>query len=247
MSEQTETSIAIIISHPPLPEGWQGTPQQLIEWMDEHALFESSGQFMTGQISESPSAPPPTTNVGLYVTGQEIMIWSEEDQKYVPLLTMPIGTILDWPALALNPPDKYEFCEGQTFSTDPLVDPDHHDLYLAIGRSYCILNPPDADNIFRLPDFRGRVAVGASDQPGYHDPLNPTPNPGRLVARSVGSYFGNDGPTYGINAPLNAQTPRYSVTLQGTSSSKPPFVWNKSTFNGIQPPSVGVRKIIRYK
>lgn len=241
MPDTTSTSLSIIVSHPPLPEGWEGTPQQLIEWMDEHAIYESSGQFLTGQVG---GTPPPTTNVGIYVTGQEIMVWSDTYNKYVPLLTMPIGTVLDWPSLALNPPDKYEFCEGQTFRID---DEDHKDLYLAIGRSYCWVNPADADDIFRLPDFRGRVAVGGSDQPGYYDPITPATNPGRVVTRNAGTYFGQDFPTPGVISPVSAPTPRYSVTLQGLSTSKPPWVWNKSTFNGIQPPSLGVRKIIRYK
>lgn len=231
------STISIITSHPPLPEGWKGTPQQLIEWMDEHAIYEASGEFLTGQIGGS----VPSTNVGIFVNGQEIMVWDPAQAKYVPLLTMAIGTIADWPSMSQAAPANYVFCEGQE-----LLITDYNALFNAIGRAYAQASDDPESLSFRLPDFRGRVAVGAGDAPGDYDPRNPTN--GKLVQREVGAYFGNDWPTYQVITPVNAPVPRYSVTLQGASTSKPnAFQWNKSTFNGIQPPSLGVRKIIRYQ
>lgn len=241
-----ETPTAITLVFPPLPEGWVGTPQEFLSWMSENAIIkQASGELLTGEIGSS----TPTSDAGLFVNNstRQISIWNNEREKYLPQLTVPIGAILDWPSQLLTPPENYLFCDGQL-----LVTEDYPDLYAIIGTVYNRLGSgdtdeefPDPEGQFRLPDLRGRVAVGASLEQGYMDPRHD--HSGRVTLRSVGQYFGAEWPSYKTVTPLNAPTPRYSAALQGAATPAPAFAWNKSTFNGIQPLSLGVRKIIRFQ
>jgi len=244
-------NIAVELSFPSLPEGWRGTPQQFLQWISENAIFSASGSFLTGQIGGA----RPTTNVGIYVNGQTIELWQGGSTgKYVPLLALPIGVVLDWPCASLTPPDNYLFCDGRL-----LTITEYPELYAALGgiNNPWKLNSDDATK-FRLPDYRGRVGVGADESAGdYYKPdgANRYLISGKLSLRTVGSYFGNEWPTYNaVNAwgasSANMATPRYSVTLQvfkSTAKAPDKYYWNKGDFNGVQPPSLGVRKIIKYK
>lgn len=230
------STIAVELAFATLPEGWKGTPQQFLNWIAENAIFSATGAFLTGQIGGA----RPVSNVGIWVNGRSIELWDSATSKYVPQLTVPIGVVLDWPAPNQAPPENYLFAEGQL-----LLQADYPDLYPILLKTYS--RPGDATNTFRLPDYRGRVGVGASNEPGNFNPLADT-GEGVMTLRALGSYFGAEWPSYALQHPLNAHTPRYSAALQGRARPvSAPYQWNKSPFNGIQPPSIGVRKIIRYK
>lgn len=221
----------IQISFPPLPEGWAGTPQALLQFIQDNASFTSTGDLLTGQIGGS----RPTTNVGLWVNGVYIEAFVQ-GKGYQPLLTVPIGAVLDWPSALNAPPDNYLFAEGQL-----LLITDYQALADVYGRTY--VKVADDTNHFRVPDYRGRIGVGASATAGQFDPLSATGD-GAMTIRTPGTYFGYEWPSFKVNAPLNAHTPRYSMTIKGSS---PKYEQNTTTFNGVQNPSVGVRKIIRAK
>jgi microcystin-dependent protein len=72
---------------------------------------------------------------------------SDDGQTYFPL--MQSGTIALWPADAI--PDGWLECDGSTF-----LNTDYPDLANAIGNRFGAIS----GSLYRLPDFRGRVAVG---------------------------------------------------------------------------------------
>lgn len=237
-------SINVELSFASLPEGWQGTPQSFLAFMEENAVFSATGDFLIGQIGGA----RPVSDVGLYINGTSIEVWSGgSNGKYVPINTVPVGVIFDWPSQASAPPDNYLFCEGQLVKID-----DYKDLYAAIGANYNLATGADPVDSFRIPDFRGRTAVGGSGTPGYQDPLNQR---GALTVRSVSApdqYFGNEWPTYNLTYPPNTSSPRYSATIMGAKTNKIggvayPFGISIANFNGIMPPCLAVRKIIRFR
>lgn len=247
MSEPT--AIAVELTFPELPEGWKGTPSAFLQWISDNAIFTAGGDFLTGHIGGA----RPISNVGIFVNGLEVELWQGGTTgSYVPQRTMPVGTVLEWPAPALTPPDNFLFCEGQLLLIDGADSRGgtYEQLANVLGRTYC--HPEDDLTHFRVPDYRGRVGVGAASTPGQINPLDPTGTPGNLTLRPAGTYFGAEWPIYNVPTPSNPPATRYSAALQGVATFKAPattypWQWTKGTFNGIQPPSIGVRKIIRYR
>lgn len=243
-------AIAVELTFPELPEGWKGTPSALLQWISENAIFKAGGAFLTGNIG----GPRPTSNVGIYVNGTSIELWSGGTTgEYVPLATMPIGVVLDWVGPSQVPPDNFLSCDGQELD---ITGADarggtYEQLANVIGRTYARSSDSDLSK-FRLPDFRGRVAVGGSETSGNFKPSDPVGTPGVLTLRPIGTYFGAEWPIYNVPTPSNPPATRYSAALQGVATFKAPtttypWQWTKAAFNGIQPPSIGVRKIIRYR
>lgn len=216
-------------------EGWQGSPQDLLTWITENAIFKATGQSLVGQFSDSAI---PTTNVGLLIVGSTMFTWSAAKSKYVPLLTVPIGSVYDWPSQLQSPPDNHLFCEGQL-----LVITDYPDLYAVLGKIFN--RPSDASTSFRMPNYLGRTGVGAGDTAGDYDPLRTGVGGGPITQRVVGQYFGLEWPQYKVTAPAGQPTPRYTMVLGGSPRTRPPFVWAANFYNTVVPPAIGVRKIMR--
>lgn len=239
MATSDTANIDINQSFPILPEGWQGSPQDLLTWISENAIFKATGASLVGQFSDSAI---PTSNVGLLIVGNTIFTWSAGKGKYVPLLTVPIGSVYDWPSQLQNPPDNHLFCEGQL-----LTITDYPDLYAVLGTTYN--RAADATTSFRMPNYLGRVGVGAGDNPGDYNPRQATTIPGGPMAlRAVGDYFGYEWPSYNVLIQANAPTPRYTAVLTGSRRTKPtPFSWTGNQYNTVVPPAIGVRKIMRAK
>jgi hypothetical protein len=236
MSDQSATAIELTFAS--LPEGWKGTPQEFLEWMSENATLYATGASLAGQIGGS----RPITNVGIYVNGRTIELWDAGKSKYLPQLTVPIGSVFDWPSAIGTPPDNYLFCEGQQLNIA-----DYPDLAAIIGTTFNKAADSDSTK-FRMPNYLGRASVGAGDSPGEYDPRGDAsgyPTTGPMISRAPGDYWGSEWPQYRIPVPANAPTPRYSHPMNGTGDTHPPYVWNKSFFNSIVPPSIGVRKIMR--
>lgn len=72
--------------------------------------------------------------------------------------SIPTGSIL--PFAGVNSPDGWLMCSGQIVSCNEFSN-----LYDIIGRTYTPINhnPPIGENLFCVPDMRGRVPVGVDD------------------------------------------------------------------------------------
>ena len=219
-----------------LPEGYQGTPQEFLEWMSENSTFLAEGEFLTGQIG----GVRPATDKGIYINGTTIEVWvGGSDGGYKPLTTVPIGTVLDYPSPNSTPPQNYIWAEGQVLN---IVD--YQELANAYGRTY--VRTTDTLAQFRVPNYNGRVSVGAGTTPGEYDPrADPAIPDGLITPRVVGEYFGAEWPIHKVSTQTSAPVPRYSAQMKGDAATD--HVWNKPEYTGVSQPSIAVRKIIRAK
>jgi microcystin-dependent protein len=87
-------------------------------------------------------------------TGQAI-VYNGSTLAYGTILTVPIGTILDY--ISSTAPSNFAICNGHALSRSIYVD-----LFNIIGTTFGV---GDGSTTFNLPDLRGRVSVG-------HDPTN---------------------------------------------------------------------------
>lgn len=231
------STINITVQFGSFPEGAQMSPQEFINFLSESAVFQATGSVLTGQIGGT----KPESDVGIWI--HDRIIETFVDGEYKPIITVPVGAVLDWPsALAVLPTD-YLSCDGQLVSIE-----EYKDLYAVIGRTYSNngTNPDDA-TLFRLPDYRGRAGVGS----GVGD-YNPTERDvsdggqvGRMNEHLIGEYFGHEWPVYKIPTQPSAPTPRYSAKLEGDPNKK--FVSTATTYNPTVPPCLTVRKIIKFR
>jgi microcystin-dependent protein len=99
--------------------------------------------------------------------------------------TIPIGTILPYSGFGALPPG-YLLCDGS--AVDPVK---YRALFQVIGTTFTPTpapaadQPPAANTTFRLPDLRGRVAVGAGKGTD-------------LTERELGSIFGTENATLAL-------------------------------------------------
>lgn len=124
-----------------------------------------SGNFLTGQIGGS----APTQNVGPWLNGNTWWFWDPGTSTYVQqslTSSLPSGSILAFGGITA--PTGFLLCDGSSY----LIS-DQTALFNAIGTLYGTAG----GGTFRVPDYRGRVLLGAGSGPGL------TP---RTVATSVG-------------------------------------------------------------
>lgn len=85
-------------------------------------------------------------------------------------LQMPVGMIIPYAGTGAIP-DGYVECNGQSVSSGAPAgarDPDYRPLFQVIGLSYTPVEGR-TDHTFRLPDFRGRVLMGAGQGSGLSE------------------------------------------------------------------------------
>lgn len=212
-----------------LPEGFEGTPQELCNAIAESARFQATGAFIAGQMG----GVEPTADVGLYISDGQIKVWS--GSKYVPIDAVPIGAVIDYPSALSVPPENYLFCDVSPASSLILIA-DYPELYAVIGRTWS--NPDDDVLKFRLPPYAGRDSIGAGT--GKYDPKETGIGAGSMTPHIVGDLFGHEWLTANTPTADGAPSGRFS-----SPSTKLPIA-NKTIYHGVSSPKLTVRKIIRY-
>lgn len=222
-------NINIIPISAPLPEGWEGTPDEFREQIFSTLTFEASGAFLTGQIGGA----TPTSDVGLFVSGRQIYMWDADSSSYKSALTVPIGVAV--PYLGSVAPEFYLMLDGVT----EYAKEDYPELYAIVGDTY--KKPGDSADNFRLPDWRGRMPLGVGI--GDYDPLG-TGTPGRMKEITLGEYGGKEWVDRKFDRHLNQPaavsgnpaTPTIlNATLNGTGTQ----------YSRVVNPYIGVNWIVR--
>jgi hypothetical protein len=197
-----------------LPEGWSGTPQELLEKFAELARVELSEEDGAGGTVQIGGAAPTTQNV----------IWIDTTNPLKPRLNvyiggiraeyglpfyLPIGAMIAFPAPSTDHPDWVE-CDNRE-----LTVLDYPELYDAIGNHW----GGDATK-FNVPDMRGRVPMGANssdttrargidwwaggtDKKLIDRPMNGSEGPsvGGDEPDAAGNHPGYPGHDFGVNKP----------------------------------------------
>jgi hypothetical protein len=141
-------SISITVSIPPLPEGWSGTPDQFMQKIAETIIFDSTGDFLTGQVGGA----EPVSDAGLWIDGTQIKVWDEDLAQYVPIDTVPVGGVIMF-AGAGTIPENYLECDDAEYDQE-----EYAALYAVIGDLY--KHDGDSADNFRVPSTPGRFPVG---------------------------------------------------------------------------------------
>ncbi len=167
----------------------------------------------------------------------------------------PVGTIQAY--AGATAPQGYLLCQGQAVSKS-----EYAELYLAIGDLYN--KPEDAEDIFRVPDLRGRFAQGANGNLGevieaglpniigrLGAPLNDGGDGSREIFGAYsGSYKsgnsdGNRGDTRQQNGVQIFNASNGETKTDGTlKTSGEHHVYGAS--DTVQPPAVAINYIIKY-
>lgn len=215
--------IDLIVIPATLPEGWEGTPDQLLEFYAANSTYQIDGDFPAGQIGGS----RPTQDIGVWYNATSIETF--RDGKYQPITDVPPGSIVIWPGANSSAPENYLFCEGQS-----LTRTDYPELFAVIGTTY----GSESATTFTLPDFRGRFPSGSGVGDMKYQSIT-----GKIPERAVGAYFGYVWPTLETTA-LYTGAPTKSMTyvsilplISGTTT--------RPKYASSLPPSIAMRFIIR--
>lgn len=206
------------ITIPPLPEGWVGTPDDLIVWINENNSATQEGDVPAGQVGGS----QPTEDVGLFYGVNSIERFV--DGKYRPISDVPIGALLPSAIASAVVPENYLIADGRS-----LIRADYPELFLAVGVAW----GSESDTTFNLPDLRGRSPVGAGI--GDYKPQTIT---GRMKEVVFGSYFGFE---WTKQEALPSGSPISSM------KSQPQEAASVNKYNSDRNPSIGVTWLIRYR
>lgn len=160
----------VTITIPPLGEGWSGSPDQLLQFLVDNALFYFEGAVPTGQIGGA----KPTEDVGIWYGPTSIEQYL--NGKYQPISDVPIGLCSPWASVASVMPDNYLLCDGRS-----IIRADYPELFAVIGTTY----GTESATTFSLPDMRGRSVVGA----GIGDYIKQSIT-GRMKELIAGTYAG---------------------------------------------------------
>ena len=189
------------------------TRQEFANAIAELLTGQLTGSFLPGQEGGA----QPTSDIGpWHPAGQPYFeFWSSALGKYVVSAFVPTGVIaLFAGAIA---PDGWLLCDGSAVgqSAQPA-------LFTAIGYGYSLPGTDGSQTAdttqltaasqFRLPDFRGRVAVGAGS-----GTANNTGGTNSLTPRNIGDRLGQE--TITIKA---ADMPEIDFPVFDYSTSTPP-------------------------
>jgi microcystin-dependent protein len=141
-------TIDMSVQIPPLPAGWKGSPDDLLQFLAEEGVFTLQGDFPAAQVGGA----RPTEDVGIWYGDDSIERFT--NGKYRPISDVPIGAIFPFAGTGAVIPANYLLCDGRLVLRD-----DYAELFAVIGTVYN--RADDIVTSFRLPDYRGRVPVGA--------------------------------------------------------------------------------------
>ena len=226
-------SLSIIITIPPFPEGAEMTPQQFLDHI-QNSTFEQSGDGLVGQIGGS----RPAEDEGVFFNTEDFTIefWDSSLSKYRTATDVPVGcAIPDFSKPTADVPANFLVCDGSQ-----ILQASYPELYARLGDTW---GTADAGK-FRLPDMRGRVAVGTgtgSDDRGTYNAGAQSGINGVMESRQVGDYFGSEA-IHAVARPIGG--PGKSTKLRGASIINDN---NQAKMASIQQPSAVCRWIIRYR
>lgn len=215
--------IDLVVQIPSLPEGFQGTPDDLLEFISENAIFLLEGQAPSIQIGGS----TPTQNVGIYFTPDSVQYFA--NGKYSPITDVPVGSY--FPFAGTIVPNYYLFCDGSTY-----LQADYPALYAAIGAQYNPAGFTGASTSFCVPNMAGRVSIGA----GTGDyALNNANIVGKMAPVLAAVYFGLEW-IRNISSANVAPSSKMRVAANALFTSG-------GDITSVTPPALGTNFIIRAK
>lgn len=221
--------IQITATIPPLPDGWEGTLDEQHQWISENITFEADGGFLAGQVGGS----RPSSDVGLYVNGRAIEVWSGSLSKYVPIAGLPIGCVIPFFGSEASVPTGYYLCDGRE-----ILKEQEKDLWTAISATdEQRRRTGDATDKFRVPDLRGRTVFGAGTGQ-YYGANNVPLSPGAMKNRQNGASEGQEWLIRNAKAAPGAPTIREGL-------KKGSIDRNKTNISDTLPPAVNANWIIR--
>lgn len=208
------------------PEGFRGNIQGFADKLAELLTGFVDGAFLGGQVGGS----TPTTDVGIWVHGDQIELWNEEAATYRPFSSVPVGSVIAYAGALI--PENYLLCDGQEVQRS-----EYPELFTTLGTVY----GSSGDTTFKVPDYRGRYVVGAGQGKAFIDDTaaQTASNIGDLRLRTNGYYYGQEF----IRYELRGSNPVTSIKQQRVSGLTAP----SSTFSSVTPPSLAAQMIIRAK
>ncbi len=164
---------------PPLPEGWSGTPDELLAFIEDNAEIQVDGEGATTSLAGQIGGSSPTADIGIWFSPTSIE--SYRDGKYQPITDVPIGCGLPYFGPTGAEPDNFLFMDGRS-----LIREDYPELFAVLGVTW----GTDSGTTFSLPNPAGRVPYGA----GIGDYGDNTVDSltGKLPEVSVGNYIGRN-------------------------------------------------------
>ena len=127
--------------------------------------IESANEFTTtltsniivGKTEPIPNTPKPSDQILIYRSESSETtlagLYKQSRDTFIGDLGVPLGSIM--PFAGVNPPDGYLLCDGSEVGQDT-----YPELYNIISTIYNGTAPLAGTNTFRLPDLRGRFALG---------------------------------------------------------------------------------------
>lgn len=207
---------------PPLPEGWSGTPDELLEWINNEHTINVDGELTTLSIPGRIGGTRPTENIGIWFSSTGIEMFT--DGKYRPITDVPIGSGFPWFGSLGSEPTNFLFCDGRS-----LLRADYAELFAVIG----VVWGNDSSTTFNLPDPAGRVPMGAGI--GDYADNQADSIVGKMKEQSAGDYVGRNWlrkePTWtnGPTASIQSVSGSTLVTPSGqqyAAVNQPAFVVN---------------------
>jgi microcystin-dependent protein len=226
---------------PDLPDGWKGTPNQLISHIRNTTTWS-----VTINTAPADTGAGTTTPVSGGTGGVVI--------PTATAVEVPIGGIIMWP-WQTPIPDNYKECNGQ------ILDSSQHDTYpdlfdkVMIGSSLNYngggsLAGQLSSGAYRLPDLQGRVPMGSGQGYAYPD-LNSSM---KLPFWGHGKFYGNmfpvtmagrnyaSQPTWvGVPPAISAIRNKGAISTNKASNPSDPSLWDSTV------PCLTVKFIMRVK
>jgi len=209
------STIDLTVQIPPLPAGWHGTPEDLLQFLADEGVFTLEGNFPAAQVG------------GIWYGDNSIERFV--DGKYRPISDVPIGAIFPFAGIATIP-ENYLLCDGRL-----ILRADFGELFTVIGTNYNRVG--DDIGSFRLPDYRGRVPVGA----GVGDYLSNTP----ATTGNMREVVAGQGSGFEWLRNIKSKAPGSPKTAKLINATI--YVSNTGNVTETFPPRIGQQFIIRYR
>lgn len=223
MPEQLSLSLSFTADS--FPEGWSGGYNEFAQALAERLHAYGSGNFLQGVSGGA----EPTSNQGLYLNDvgnadgtSQLSAWSETQSKYLPIYTTPVGTLIlsavnYAPETVGEAEPNFLVCNGHEYLVGEFPQ-----LYSKIG----ILWGGTLGTSFKVPDFRGRVPIGAGTGVDYISGSK------SLITRIIGALEGYVGHDF-ISNQKRPTNPPSAPALQLATLSAPTANMSSITQAGV--------------
>jgi len=191
-----------------------------------------TSNIIVGKAEPIPNRSKNTDYILTYRTEQSEStpagLYKQSRDSFIGDLGVPIGSIM--PYAGVNPPEGYLLCDGAEVEED-----EYPELYAIIGTIYNGTAPLAGINTFRLPDLRGRFAMGRDNMDN-----------GNAIPTSAGPFDGGGGSANRIGD-VQASTlggAGGSDTVALAQSNLPDHTHDMKTIDGVQFAAVRVDSAI---